>query len=367
MHSSLKTLRDWLGTLEDRMSVRMQIAAAGAVTIIVLVGALAASAAYLSYSNTATLVNTKLASIASITADRLDRYMAVRQREVLLFARLEPMQSLWQNNPAGLRLALDQLKQTFSDFVWIGFAGTDGTVLASTGGVLEGATATERPWFKQGMIGPMVGDVHEAKLLAPLLEPRMDGEPHRFVDIAVPIHDTSGALLGVLGAHINWDWARDVIDAIEKSDGDGDTTTVSVFSGDGQVLLGPRSGEPNYAGASLAKFRATGKAPLSEVTHEGGLLTAFETGTGYRDYKGLNWIVSASQPSSTAMSAAIFSAKAILAIGAVAGLIGVALALLLARRISRPIQIITPKPTASAAPQARPCCRGRAARRKWFS
>lgn len=335
-----QTIRRKLAAIEDRMPVRMQIAAGSGAAVILLVGALAAGAAYLSYANTKSLVNRQLASVAATTADRIDRFIALRQREVLLFAQLEPLRNMWQNDPDALRRALEQLQMSFADLTWIGFARPDGIVVAATERLLEGASVAERPWFKQGLLGPAVGDVHEAKLLSSLLKPRPNGEPYRFVDVAMPVRNAEGVILGVLGGHINWDRIAELTEAAQNSDGDTDTT-ISVFSSDGGLLLGPGIGSPNYSGGSLAKIRKTNNGAISEVTADGGMLTAFRSGEGYRDYKGLNWIVAASQPSSVALAAAIFSAQAIIGIGAIAGLIGIVLSLALARRIARPIQAIT--------------------------
>ena len=71
------------------------------------------------------------------------------------------------------------------------------------------------------------------------------------------------------------------------------------------------------------------------------MLTAFHVGSGYRDYQGLNWIVTASQPASVALKAAIKSAQMILVIGAVIALIALSLALLVSRRIAAPIIALT--------------------------
>jgi diguanylate cyclase (GGDEF)-like protein len=340
MQKPFKNLFNNLRTIEDRLTVRTQITAAVAAMAIVLVGALAASAAFVSYRNTAELVNTRLASVASTTAERLDRYMAVRQQEVLLFSKLEPLKKLWQEDPAVLRKSLEQLQGSFTDFAWIGFAKPDGNVVASTGGLLQGQSVAQRPWFRTGLNDPMVGDVHEAALLASLLAKRADGEPHRFVDIAVPVRDADGKLLGVLGAHLNWDWARGVIASAEANDG-GTDTTLSVMSKDGTVLLGPGTGSKKYAGERLPAMLASRAGTFTEMPGSESLLTAFFVSRGHRDYQGLNWIITASQPASVAFAAAAHSARTILAIGAIAGLIGVLLAFLIARRVSHPIHAIT--------------------------
>jgi diguanylate cyclase (GGDEF)-like protein len=327
-------------SIQDHLTVRTQIAAAMATTVVLLVGLLATAAAFVSYANTAALVNSKLASVAATTSGRLDRYMAVRQQEVRLFTKLEPMQKLWQDDPATLRKSLEQLQGTFADFAWIGFARPDGVVAASTGGLLQGASVAERPWFKAGLHDLTIGDVHEAKMLSALLAQRANGEPHRFVDIALPVRDGEGKLLGVLGAHLNWDWATALIADVEENDGDTDTT-LSVVSRNGMVLVGSGAHEAKFANNRLADVLAARSGTLSETVGNDSVLTAFFVGNGYRDYQGLNWIVTASQPASVALRAAVKSAEIIFACGAIVGLFGVALAFFIAWRISSPIHAIT--------------------------
>ncbi|WP_371420719.1 diguanylate cyclase [Tardiphaga sp.] len=340
MRNLFQKLADRLQTLRDGLSVRTQITAAVAAMVIALVGALATGAAFVSYRNTAELVNTALASVASTTAERLDRYMALRQQEVHLFSKLEPMRPLWQGDRASLRKALEQLQSSFSDFAWIGFAKPDGTVVASTGGLLEGASVAQRPWFKTGLHDPIVGDVHEAALLSSLLAKRADGEPHRFIDIALPVRDHDGNLLGVLGAHLDWQWARNLIASAEANDGDTDTT-LTVLSRTGTVLVGPGMTTTKYAGDRLDDILRTRTGAFTEKPADKILLTAYYVSRGHRDYEGLNWVVTASQPSDVALAAAVHSAKTILIIGAIAGLVGVIMAFFIARQISRPIRAIT--------------------------
>jgi diguanylate cyclase (GGDEF)-like protein len=340
MRTLLQKLAGRLHAIEDQLTVRTQIAAAAAVMSVVLVGSLAAGAAFVSYRNTASLINSSLATIASSTAGRLDRFMAVRQQEMNLFSQLQPLQKLWRNQPAELRRALEQLQETFSDFAWIGFADVEGKVVASTGGLLQGASVASRPWFKEGLQRMAIGDVHEAVLLASLLTERATGEPYRFVDLAVPVRDSNGKLLGVLGGHLNWDWASRLIKDVEANDGDTDSD-LSIIDKNGIVLVGPEKGNVRYSGEKLANILRTRQGAFVEMSGDQRMLTAFYVGTGHREYQGLNWIVTASQPASVALAAAIRSAETIVGIGIVTALIGLSLAILLSRRIARPILAIT--------------------------
>ena len=340
MRMLFRKLAERRRSIEDGLTVRAHITIAVAAMTVFLVGALAASAAFVSYRNTAELVNTRLATVAATTAERLDRYMAIRQQEVHLFSRLEPLRPLWQGDHAGLRKALEQLQNSFTDFAWIGFAKPDGTVVASTNGMLEGASVAQRPWFRVGLHDSIVGDVHEAALLSSLLAKRADGEPYRFVDIALPVRDRDGNLLGVLGAHLDWQWAQNIIKSAEANDGDSDTTLM-VMSKTGNVLVGANMNSQRYAGERLANILLTRAGTFPETVGVQDKLTAYYVSRGHREYQGLNWIVTASQPADVALSAAIHSAKTILAIGAIAGLVGIALAFLIAQRISKPIHAIT--------------------------
>ena len=340
MRALLQQAANRLHAIEDHLTVRTQIAAAVAAMSIVLVGTLAAGAALISYRNTAALVESSLAGTASMASGRLDRFMATRQQEMKLFAELQPMQPLWQGDPAALRNSLEELQRSFSEFVWIGFADVDGNVVAGTGGLLQGKSVSARPWFKQGLEKVAVGDVHEAALLSSLLTQRANNEPYRFVDIAVPVRDAAGKLLGVLGGHLDWDWAGNLINDVEANDNNADST-LSIISKGGMVLLGPQKETIRYAGDELAGMLKAGVGAFRETRDGQQMLTAFHVGTGHRDYLGLNWIVTASQPASVALAAAIASAKRILAIGGVTALIALSLAVLVSRRIAAPIIAIT--------------------------
>jgi diguanylate cyclase (GGDEF)-like protein len=193
-----------------------------------------------------------------------------------------------------------------------------------------------RPWFKEGLQRMAVGDVHEAVLLSSLLAARTNGEPYRFVDMAMPVRDADGKLLGVLGGHLNWDWADAVIQDSEDN-ARAPEIRLSIVSKTGTVLVGPGKDTVKYTADRLARMLSQGDGALTERIAGRQLLTAFHVATGHREYQGLNWIVIASQPTSVALAAAITSAQIILTIGGVMALVGISLAVLVSRRIARPI------------------------------
>ncbi|MBD8067169.1 hypothetical protein IC608_16990 [Devosia sp. PTR5] len=103
-----------------------------------------------------------------------------------------------------------RLEQDIGKMSWIGVADRNGTVLAASQDMLVGESVGQRQWFQQGLAGPFAGDVHEAVLLAKLLETNND-DPIRFIDFSAPIRNGSGAVVGVIGTHINWKWVEQLV------------------------------------------------------------------------------------------------------------------------------------------------------------
>lgn len=130
---------------------------------------------------------------------------------VRLVQSLVESPQLWKNGLASPEVlqALERAHRTTSHSAWLGVATNDGTVAAAADGVLVGVSVSARDWFQAGKQGPHVGDVHAAKLLAKLMPKAADGEPVRFVGFSAPIM-VDGQLLGVVGLHGNWQWARSI-------------------------------------------------------------------------------------------------------------------------------------------------------------
>lgn len=133
------------------------------------------------------------------------------------WSRLEALAGkLSESLPDELRPVMDQMIAEGQKISWVGFASLDGTVQAAAGGLLEGADVSSRPWFREGLNGDFAGDVHEAVLLAKLLGSE-DGDPPRFLDYALPVRDETGRQVGVLGLHINFDWAANLVDEMASA------------------------------------------------------------------------------------------------------------------------------------------------------
>lgn len=108
-------------------------------------------------------------------------------------------------NPEQLTYLMTGASGDGSRISWVGYADLSGQVIAATDGLLVGQDVSERPWYRNGLSGGFAGDVHDAVLLAQLLGGEGD-EPLRFIDLAKPVTNANGDLVGVVGMHINATW-----------------------------------------------------------------------------------------------------------------------------------------------------------------
>lgn len=323
--------------LRDRMNLGQQVAAVAGLLCLSLVLTVAATTALLARQQATAQVEASMIGVATNMAERLDARMFERFREIRNIAGLPPLQATWTGSPDGIRSVLEQLQSTLPEYAWIGFARPDGTVLAATGGLLEGASVAERPWFKDGLNGAVVKDVHDAKLLAALLEPNANGEPFRFVDVAVPVKNAAGQTIGVLGAHMSWTWASAVRTTVLQSLAAGSQTEIWVLGADGGVLLGPEYAAQPLDARTIADIKSRGSLVVTDATQGGNLVGAAAT-SGYLDYPGLGWIVIARQPLGVALAAANHLTMTIALIGLAFAALGVVLAALLTVRLMRPLK-----------------------------
>ena len=236
-----------------------------------------------------------LGELAQQAADKLDRGMYERYREVNLLARriadLGP-QATFESR----RRMLDDAHRSYGYYSWLGVAGLDGKVQVSARGLLQGVDVSARPWFVNALNGTHIGDVHEAALLAKLL-PAADGEPLRFVDVAFPIDGPDGKPRAVLGTHLSWQWARDVERSVIQPLQAGRAVDALIVDARGMVVLGPK-GLQGETIDTLSLRQAHNGRGIGYVVEKWGdgkdakdYLVGYSQTAGYSDYPGLGWTV----------------------------------------------------------------------------
>lgn len=98
-----------------------------------------------------------LVSASQPIALALAQGMQEREREIALLSYL-PMLTRDDGYAPQLQAHLEQIRQSYPFYSWIGVTDAQGVVQVSTGNLLRGQNVSQRPWFSAGQQGPYVGD-----------------------------------------------------------------------------------------------------------------------------------------------------------------------------------------------------------------
>jgi len=282
-----------------------------------------------------------LAELAFQTTDKLDRGMYERYREVQLMAQRHEITD--PKVPAAVkRAALESMQATHPYYAWIGLTDNQGKVDVATKGLLEGKNVAARPWFSGAYAGVNLQDVHEAVLLAKLL-PNPTGEPKRFFDVAFPYHGPDGAIGGVLGTHLSWQWAASVERSVLRPLAARESVDTLILSKQGAVLLGPKA----YVDKVMdpESFRHAGheqNGSVIETWPDGKrYLVGYSRSIGHESYPGLGWVVLVRQPLEQAFAPVEALRSKILWTGVGAAILVSLLVWLAARNIASPLHTLT--------------------------
>ncbi len=277
-----------------------------------------------------------LVKLSKRVNDILDREMLERFREIRFAASL-PILTNENSSINEKRELIQKIKDNYNHHEWIGYALPDGTVEVGTNGYLEGKNVKARPWLPNGLNGPYIGDVHDALLLAKLL-PNNSGEAIYFSDVAFPVINKDGKTLGVLCTHLTWQWTRDVIRSIQKEHG----VEIFLLSKDGMILVGPGNTERaniSDISSNVAQSFNTDEESFKILNWNDNVkyLTASSVSKGFEEYEGFSWKVIVREPVNEAFKIAHENATSILFISVILGIIGAFIGVVIATRISRPL------------------------------
>ena len=271
-----------------------------------------------------------LASKAHYFAELLDMTVGRQLMDLQSRAALLPQLGL-QEKPIKLAQWLTTIQDSIPEYAWIGYANTQGLIVASGNHVLEGYSVAERDWYRQGQHQAKSIDLHDAKLLTALLPERDDGQPWRFIDVTAPVRRPDGLLLGVLGAHLSWDWLIAQQQRFTASLRLPHRVDVIVTSADGSPrLMGPgldASGARRLTSHQRAVYGESGW--VRETWPDGQTyLVGFTKNPGFGDGHQLDWITLIRAPLREAVP---LSHRSVLSIWMV--VVGAALLFLFATRL----------------------------------
>ncbi|WLQ15443.1 diguanylate cyclase [Hahella aquimaris] len=267
-------------------------------------------------------------------ADRLDRAMFERLSDMINVSSLPTIRNLNGSQAELQRNILETLKRTYGYYAWIGLTDVNGVVLRATGGLMEGADVSGLPWWKEGHLAPYVGDVRDSELLDRYPRQGDPTQPLRIVDFAAPILGPEGAPIGVMGAHLNWDWVKEAASSLLQQR--NKDIELLVLSKDGDVLLAPEN--TPFTKVTLPDSLRGNETHIMTWPDGQKYLTGFSGTKGFLEYSGLGWTVIARREVSQALGPVRRLSAAIWMWGGSITIIFAMIGWMMAARISRPLR-----------------------------
>lgn len=324
--------------MKSQLSLRSQLSLVLGGLALAILGGVGAYLGSIATDELFTAQQAVVRATAQSAAELLASQLRDREREIELLS-MAPHLVHGSLDSAPVRDSLDRRAALHDEFAWLGVADPDGQVLQATGGMLMGRSVAQRDWFIAARERVYVGDVHEAKLLATMLPAAPGGEPTRFIDFAAPIRDAEGRLRGVVGAHAHWRWITGLVDGVTRRQSPGGGIDALILDRDGRVL---------YPEA-LKSAQVDGQAVLPTALVNGRLEGALRFGDG-KDYltseaalhartnAELGWRIVARQPMELAMRPVHELRRELVLLGVCVAAALVLSAMVLARRVSRPVE-----------------------------
>lgn len=242
-------------------------------------------------------------TLAFQISDKLDRSLYERVRELQFSAGLSQLRTPGAT-PAERRRLLDSVLDASPDFAWVGFVDPNGKVVSATQGQLENTSVADTAWFRGAREKPAAGSVREMPDFARRLQDSGDETASRLVEIAVPVTSTEGRLVGVLAALVRWTTARAIQLSVVPEAATREHLGVTIYAPAGDIWLdsdatgwtAPPAPPPI---PDARRFRGS----MTEAQASGPpYLTGYARGRGFRDFRGLGWLVTVRQPAADAFA-----------------------------------------------------------------
>ena len=154
----------------------------------------------------------------------------------------------------GLAQVFDELESAYPDLDWITLADTSGVIVSTQGDLGAGSRVDASPWFVAGLKGPWLGIIGDPPPssdeagtgqvgAAPMVAGRpgtgRPGDDSLLGDMAAPVRDATGKVVGVIAARLRWPRTPNhPLRLTDEPDAPG-TTHAYVLDGGGLVLIGP--------------------------------------------------------------------------------------------------------------------------------
>lgn len=297
--SASPLLDPWWWALDPRRSLRARAAGLVLAGTLLFTAAFSWAAGAVLQRTLAAQLGTHFESLAFQVADKIDRTIYERYRTLTLGSGLAAIRD-HTIPPAERRRVLQTLQEANPDLAWIGIADPTGRILAGTGRLFEDTSAANRAWFRSAREMPYAGPLREIPELTRTgpddPTPDADSLP-RFLDLAVPLPGADGTFAGVLGAHLRWNWTRDVHLSVIPDTLARERIGATVYAGNEPLLDSGASGWSHPPDAPAIEDQRRARGYTIEPTSLGTTyLTGFARSRGFREFRGLGWLAVVRQP-----------------------------------------------------------------------
>lgn len=282
--------------------------------------------------------NERLAMTAGSVASQIARAMAERHTEV------RHTRDLFENEMRETpdeqkRHVMERIQLGRQHFSWLGIVDADGLIRIGTGRLLEGISVAGRNWFEGALKAPVFfGNIHPAKLLEPHIR-NQDGAPLYLLDIALPLHGTTGDVIGVVGSHFNWKMIEEHIRNTLERLGVSKEIAVAIINSDGSILFDTRGAVGN-AGSLLNKsVPGTMVEGIWPNETSSSFFTAADVPVSH-SFDGLGWKIVVREPASTIGTGISRMKWQVVGASLLVGLLFSVLGLFIVRPVTQPLQAL---------------------------
>jgi nitrate/nitrite-specific signal transduction histidine kinase len=267
----------------------------------------------------------------------MDREVLERAQDVQTLASLNVMRDP-AASPSVKRNLLNEVRQTYADYLWLGLVDAQGIVTVSSGPLPVGLDISTQPWYVAGRQNFFAGESRE-----PLL-PQTD----RALALAAPVLGQDGQLQGVVGAYLDYGWVASIPSSWQETIGNLDQARVFILADDGSLLFTTADQDdgrltPNRLLNldSVAGARREQNYYLIETwPDDKTYLTGYTRSRAFGPFPGLGWLVLVRQPLSVAYRPVRQLQQQILVLGLGLGLLFLVLGWWLTGRLVRPLSAI---------------------------
>jgi signal transduction histidine kinase len=168
------------------------------------------------------------------------------------------------NRQNRLSSLFDELESAYPELEWIAIADTGGSVVSADNAMQTGSRVDSTAWFRQGMQGPWLGVIDDRPSEAGS-EAKPQTEYSALGDLAAPVRDESGQVIGVIASHISWRRAPNHPLRLTDESDPKTAAQAYVLDRSGTVLIGPEDVRGrHWNGTPVSEADAAASAPHFE-------------------------------------------------------------------------------------------------------